>query len=195
MTGLRSLPLDGIEIWKPVVGYEGLYEVSNFGSVRSLPRVVHQKNRHGTHTDRHWPGQVLTQAVDRTGRLVVTLCDRKSWRISVHRLVASAFIGPCPAGKQVAHGDGNPKNNRLSNLRYATPAENQADRILHGTDLRGEDNASSKITEMDVLEIRAMTGEMPLREIGRLFGIGKSQVFRIVNGTSWAHVAGGENGF
>ncbi len=76
--------------------------------------------------------------IDRDGYVHVTLpIDGKQRRRSVHRLVALAFLGAPPSERhQVAHNDGNPSNNMLANLRWATPAENQRDRLLHGTALR-----------------------------------------------------------
>ena len=72
----------------------------------------------------------------------------------VHRLVMLTFVGPCPEGMEVCHWDGNPANNSLSNLRYDTPAANNADKLRHGTHLFGENHPSASLTDAEVLQIR-----------------------------------------
>lgn len=101
--------------WRPVVGYEGLYEVSSQGDVRSWrwksgPRLL----RPATHPDGHLQLNI----------------GRRS--LFVHQLVAAAFLGPRPVGLETRHLDGNPANNTPSNLRYGTRAENAQDMVLHG---------------------------------------------------------------
>lgn len=98
------------EIWKPVPGYEGLYEVSNIGRVRSLKRNT-------------TPGRILSQKISRYDS-VSLFKDGKQNYCSVHRLVWSAFNGPIPDGAQVNHIDENPHNNVLSNLNLMSPKEN-----------------------------------------------------------------------
>jgi hypothetical protein len=107
----------------------------------------------------------------------------------VHQLVAEAFIGPCPPGKQVAHRDGNGKRCRLSNLRYATPKENDADKIGHGTRPRGEKNGHAKLTKRDVKAIRVRCGRRESqRSIATDFDVSQSVVSRINTGASWGHL-------
>ena len=114
-----------IENWKPVVGYEGLYEVSDLGRMWSLERV----NTRGYHRS----GQYLTPYLDEVGRPRVTLTSGTIRRTRhIHQLVLSAFVGPCPIGMEGCHNDGDAANNRLSNLRWDTRSENQRDRTRHG---------------------------------------------------------------
>lgn len=206
MTGLRTLrphqitSLDGLkqsisETWLPVVGYEGSYEVSDHGSIRSLDRVVSQLNRWGTITDRRLSGALLAQTPDlgkySYGRLTVKLCKGNVCKTRlVHHLVLEAFIGPRPAGHESAHGDGNSANNNLSNLRYATPLDNTHDKNIHGTMLRGERAPNAKLTEHDVAKIRAArSGGRRLEDVAAEFGISIAQVSRIHNRKRWSHVA------
>ena len=115
---MTSIPL--FERWLPVVGWEGIYEVSDFGRVRSLYRKGRTR------------GKVLKQVND-GGYRNVTLSDLPRYSIAkVHQLVMEAFVGPRPEGLEVCHYDGDGSNNRLDNLRYDTRAANQQDRLRHG---------------------------------------------------------------
>lgn len=107
------------ERWRAVVGFEGLYEVSDRGRVRNA------------RTD-----YVLSPYALRDGYLQVRLprsgeMRRKNW--AVHRLVLAAFVGPCPEGMEGCHNDGNRTHNTLDNLRWDTRSGNAADSLLHGT--------------------------------------------------------------
>lgn len=190
-TGTAS---ETLEEWRPVVGYEGFYEVSNLGRVRGVDRVLMVPNRWGSIGPRRWPGRLLKQTVDRGkhayGRLQVKLCnggERQPTRL-VHHLVMEAFVGPRPHGMEVAHNDGNPANNDLRNLRYATPAENTADKERHGTVLRGDAVATAKLKRDEVTEIRGMRGKATVYEVAAQFGISIAHVSRIQNGKRWGHV-------
>lgn len=127
------------EIWSDIPGFEGLYRVSNRGRVLSMPRTV------GDARKRKLPGRILSPKTDRGGYLVVLLYrpgSRPSTR-TVHSLVAEAFIGPRPPGCHVLHGDDDPANCDLGNLRYGTPAENERDKIDHGRHPTGSRTACS----------------------------------------------------
>lgn len=101
------------EIWKPVLGYEGLYEISNLGRVKSL---------NYNHTGKE---QILKQKLNKFNRLNVTLYKHKKQKMhQVHRLVWEAFNGEIPTEFQINHIDENPKNNDLNNLNLMTPKEN-----------------------------------------------------------------------
>ena len=118
------------EEWRPVVGWEGLYEVSDQGRVRSSDRTVHCKNGR----TQRYKGRVLKPRKSRDGHLRVYLCrEGKPRNKSVHRLVLEAFVGVCPEGMECLHADGNPENNRVANLRWGTCSENALDSVNHGT--------------------------------------------------------------
>jgi len=119
------------ENWKDVVGYEGMYQVSDLGRVRSLDRVVNDC----VGRTRRSKGRVLTPGVMSSGYLLVVLCVTSTQTSHlVHRLVASAFLGPCPEGHEVRHGPTGKHDNRAKNLQYGTRSDNYKDKIRDGVD-------------------------------------------------------------
>src|SRR5262249_52870534 len=114
------------ERWRPVPGYEGFYEVSDLGRVRSL----HRRTVHGIQ------GGLLRKPLPLpNGYLYVALyAQGKSQNRLVHRLVLEAFPGPCPAGMECRHLDGDQANNTVANLAWGTHRENILDKRHHGTD-------------------------------------------------------------
>jgi hypothetical protein len=111
------------EHWLPIAGYEGLYEVSNLGRVRST-------RRRGT------TGRVLAIHPNGEGYAVAPLWrNNRVARPNVHRIVMAAFAGPCPDGLVVRHLNGNRMDPRLVNLTYGTAQENALDRVRHATDV------------------------------------------------------------
>ena len=110
------------EIWKPIPGYEGWYDVSDHGHVRRM------KPGKGTHV-----GRLMKEGCDSFGRSAARLTkDGKSRSFLVPRLVLMAFVGPCPDGMECCHADDDNKNNHLSNLRWDTRSANQYDRVRNG---------------------------------------------------------------
>jgi hypothetical protein len=106
----------------------------------------------------------------------------------VSNLVALAFIGPKPDGYEVAHGDGLCVNNRVGNLRYATPVENSADKKNHGTCGKGEACQNSILTDEQVRSIRRMAVHTTTAEISREFEVSTSAIDYIIHGRRWAHL-------
>lgn len=117
------------ERWLPVVGYEGLYEVSDHGQVRSLDRIV----RRGVRGVSRRAGQMLKPNVLTYGHRQVSLYRGGVRRLrQVHNLVLEAFVGPRPEGLLGLHWDDDPANNHISNLRWGTPRDNTLDMIRNG---------------------------------------------------------------
>ncbi len=112
-------------VWRQVVGYENLYEVSSCGLVRSLPRVVNQKNAFGTLSTIQYKGKVLTPREDKDGYLTITLSQQGESRTrKVHRLVAQAFINNPLCLEEVNHKDFNKTNNKECNLEWISTVDN-----------------------------------------------------------------------
>lgn len=116
----------------------------------------------------------------------------------VHRLVLEAFVGPCPAGMECCHEDGDPGNNRLTNLRWDTHAGNMQDAVRHGTmrgkSRPGEAHPMVKLTAEQVAEIRRLRREgQKLKVIAARFRITTTQVSRIALGQSWGHLMPGDD--
>jgi NUMOD4 motif/HNH endonuclease len=107
------------ERWLPVPGYEDLYEASDLGRVRSLRRN----------------GLILKPSYSNTGGYALVLLYSAGHGSGqyIHRLVATAFIGPCPDGMETRHRDNDPTNNALTNLIWGTSGENKLDQVGHGT--------------------------------------------------------------
>lgn len=106
----------------------------------------------------------------------------------VHRLVAEAFYGPCPPGKECCHNDGDRHNNDALNLRWDTHEANEADRIAHGATNRGEKSPMAKLTRAHVQEMRAERARTsaPYHAIAAKFGVSTMTAYRAITGQSWS---------
>lgn len=132
------------EQWLPAVGFEGCYEVSDRGRVKSLPR-------------RRARGGIMKPSVNTHGYLRISLSrDGKPTDRRVHQMVLEAFAGPRPAGLVACHGEGGQLDNRWpENVSWGTYAQNNGtDRERDGTALRGEDNGNAKLSNAAVADIR-----------------------------------------
>lgn len=172
-----------MEEWKSVLGYEGLYEVSNTGNVRSVPRVsVRTKN-----STRWLKGKMLSSCQHNYGYREYKLSKGAIKRARfAHILVLEAFVCPRPIGMQGCHNDGNPLNNCLDNLRWDTPKNNQADRVKHGTRQVGEDWCRSILTEGQVIHIR--NSELSCKHLGEMYGVHMSTIHLVRKRKNWKHV-------
>lgn len=176
------------EIWRPVPNWPG-YEVSSFGHIRSLPRVVIRRRR---------TGYSAGQPQRLRGGIMRTFDNHKGYRqlrlrrvgkaktFTVHRLVMLAFVGARPEGMEICHFDGDKWNNRLTNLRYDTPESNREDAKRHG---QTKARPNSKLTVEQVLVIRSS----PLRTglLAARFGVTRYTIQSVRSGRTWAWVRAG----
>lgn len=169
------------EIWKPVKGFEGIYEVSNIGRV------------HHISTQR-----IKKASVTKNGYNYVALWkNNKHKHMLLHRLIAIAFI-PNPLKKsQVNHKDGNKLNNALENLEWVTHQENGVHayktgltRKPPGNNKRGTEVHSAVLNELSVLEIRNKfdSGRYTQKELGNMYGVTRSGIQSITRRKTWKHV-------
>jgi hypothetical protein len=160
------------EEWRDIIGYKGLYQVSNLANVKSLGRDRLLK---------------LTE-INKYGHKIAQLWkNNKKQNILVHRLVLEVFVGPCPDGMECCHGSNGVIDNSLENICWGTRKKNQGeDRLRDGTDNRGKKNGISKLIDSDVLEIRDMLSDgISQRVIGNQFGVSKGCISHIKNGETW----------
>ena len=184
MSTIREQAEQLYEIWRPISDYQGFYEVSNYGNVRGLQFYT----RYGTIGTRRQP-RLVKQKVD-NGYARVQLAKgtyRKLYK--VHRLVLLAFIGRPSPGLESAHINGDRLDNRVSNLIWATSAENEAHKLLHGTATIGEKNPKAKLTATQVKKMRALHGRgVSFSELGRIYGVSNQSARRTVLRENWKSV-------
>ena len=174
-------PINPPDAWRPVVGYEGVFEVSSLGQVRRVAPAKGTKRL----------GQPLTPQVEANGYLKLRLRNGDGGRGHyVHRLVAAAFLGPCPPGNEVHHRDHDRTNNTASNLEYVTRSENMRACADAGRTnaMRGEENPHSKLTEVAVREIRSLYPSVSGPKLAVRYGVNSKTIYLILKGEKWAHV-------
>lgn len=164
------------EIWKDIAGYEGLYQVSNFGRVKSLGNKSNHK------------GAIILKQSDVQGYMCVGIRrDNGSKMVKVHRLVALAFIPNPECKTQINHKDGDKHNNVVSNLEWVTCAEN----IAHAekTGLRnhpeGIDPRSKKVKQIDVLSGEVVAVYESMHQMARETGFSRANVTRCINSETY----------
>lgn len=117
------------EEWRPILGFEGSYEVSDQGNVRSLTRYQPD----GLHVIQGGPMRAAIIGCDSPRRMIRMSTNGRQIAKYVAVLVLEAFVSPRPEGMQACHNNGDRFDDRLANLRWGTPSENQRDRLIHGT--------------------------------------------------------------
>jgi hypothetical protein len=168
-----------VEIWKDVVGYEGIYQVSNLGNVKRI------KLARGSSLNK-----IMKAAPNRNGYPRLSLCkNNRPEQLLVHRLVAAAFIGPCPEGYEVNHIDGKQGNPRANNLEYVTSKENSEHATQTGLMPFGTRRTNAKLNDVVVREIRQLRKDgLTMKEIGKRFNVSRRTIGDVVNGKMWTHV-------
>lgn len=172
------------EIWKPVAGYAGAYEISNLGRVKSVARTIEIKHANGPYT-RCQPERILKPAPTQPegGYLAVILRkDGISYGHSIHRLVANAFI-PNPNNLPVVmHKDDNSFNNKVTNLCWGTQQDNVDDMIT-------KNRNSTTLSVDNVRKIKAaLKRGISTEKLASRFDVSRSTISNIANGVGWKHV-------
>lgn len=166
------------ETWRPVVGWEMTYAVSDAGRVRRAARPGGQRNSEG----------ILSPRRTHKGYWRVALHDQRRVDAHIHLLVAEAFIGPRPLGFECNHIDGNKANNVAANLEWVTPSDNARHAIKLGLTPkrpRGAASVRARLTSEQVLEIRLNPHALTYRQLAARFGVDKSHIYRIRSRRAW----------
>jgi hypothetical protein len=171
------------EEWRVLEKYPD-YEISNFGRVRTKLRKGNHKQKCGQKY------RLLKLVTSPRGYQSVSLPINGSYRhCRIHTLVMVAFCGPRPSGLETAHLNGDPSDNRLSNLIYCTHRENESHKKLHGTNL-GQRNSNAKLLGWQVAEIKYLASRaIPQGKIAELFGISHKDVSQILCGRTWKDIS------
>lgn len=176
------------EVWRDVLGYEGLYQVSNLGRIKAV------RNRTNTYL-----GRLLKPKVNKYGYYSVSLSGHgRTTTTTAHKIVAEAFYGKRPEGLVVNHKNGIKTDNRIENLEFVTHKQN----INHSYEVlgnpysippvySGEDHPQSVLTEKEVMAIRILANSnvFSSKDIGQFFGVSKTTVANIVKGIVWKDAA------
>ena len=165
------------EIWKDVNGYEGDYQVSSLGRVKSF---------------KYGKEKILKPGKGSRGYLTVSLSKNKKGKtIKVHRLVALAFIKNPQGKRTVNHINGVKADNRLSNLEWATDSENIKHAFANGLSCNKGENGTNKLTKKQVIEVRRLSAQGMNRKniISKLgLDVTPNNISEIKAGRSWSHI-------
>ncbi len=169
------------EEWRPLPWNEH-YQISSFGFVRSCLKRGNHKRKVG----QDWR---LLSLSNLNGYKQVSVPDRNNihyQQFRVHRLVMEVFVGPCPEGMEVAHLNGVRDDNRVVNLKYCTPKENNSHKVEHGTNGEGEENSFAKYPAWQIQEIRHLASKgVTSGKIAALFDMSRPYVAELIRERNW----------
>ena len=178
------------EIWKPVVGFEGYYEVSNLGRVRSVDRII----VYSTGVKTPYKGRIITPIVTQAYLQVNLQINQRRKTSYVHRLVAEAFIPNPHSKKHVDHINGNKFDNRVENLRWATPRENQLNPVTVSRYREGmakrEDKNVKRVCQYD-LDMNLVNTFCSIADASRQTGTNASSIAGCCRNRRYKLTAGG----
>lgn len=178
------------EIWKPVVGFEGYYEVSNLGRVRSVDRII----TYSTGVKTPYKGKVISSIVTQAYLQVNLQVNQRRKMAYVHRLVAEAFIPNPDSKKHVDHINGDKLDNRVENLRWATPRENQYNPVTvrrHREMMAKRVCKSIKRVYQYDLDMNLINTFSSIADAGRQTGINTSSIVGCCRNRQYKNTAGG----
>ena len=166
----------GKEIWKDVIGYEGLYQVSNLGRVKSLDKIC--GNRKGV-----IKSKLLNFQDNGKGYKNVNLYNNKKNKcVYIHRLVAGAFLAKIEGKECVNHIDGNKSNNSLENLEWCTRSENMKHAYDNGLAVQYERHGAKNPAAKVVIDIQSGVFYETMKEVADLYNLSISYISGMLNG-------------
>lgn len=178
------------EEWRAIPGWEGFYEVSSEGRIRSVRRLVPINSV--TPERKRWMGggvRKLTRQKD--GYLAATLTgDGRRELMMAHRAVLLAFVGQPEEGSVARHLNGTPTDNQPKNLCWGTHEENMQDRKRHGRYTAGASHPMAKLTDEQAIAI--FNSPLGAADLSRQYGIHKSKIWAIKTGKTWGSVTGSQ---
>lgn len=184
-----------IEEWKNIHGYEGLYQVSNFGRIKSFLRRGSQIGVYQINQVR----QLLKEGTKQKEIEIITgLSEATVYRIKHNKVDYGERMLRPTIGTQCRHLDGNPQNNYLSNLKWGTRSENQQDSTKHGTKYYhfqkghsvniGTNNPRARLTEDEVKQIKKLKGKFSQNQRAKMFNVSPSTIQNIDDNRTWRHI-------
>ena len=179
--------MDNLEVWKDISGYEGHYQVSNIGRVKSLARVVECRKDVFINKKEKF---LSDWNCGKGYRKIKLSKDGIEKSIRVHRLVAETFLGNPEAKSEVNHINGIKDDNRIENLEWCTSSENTIHALNNKLKIsqKGSEHGMSKLTEKDVLEIREIGRSKGLKEVSKIFKVSESLISNVLLNKIWNHV-------
>lgn len=178
-------------MFKDIPGYEGLYEISDEGVVRSKVRWINDGRRKYLKKEKI----IKPDKHIFNGRLRVMLYKNGVRRKhSVHRLVLETYIGPCPDGKICCHKDDNYLNNTVDNLYWGSVKDNNLDRIRNDKTVKGSLNGNSKLKDEEVWLIKKLLyHKVVQRKIAQMFKVTPTMISYIKQNKQWSHITYNED--
>ena len=172
------------EKFKDIEGYEGLYQVSNLGRVKSLERYI-KISSGGIKKIK----ETILKFSTRNGYSIVMIYkNKKGYRKSVNRLVAETFIPNFKNKPQVNHIDGNKLNNVVENLEWCTQKENIEHSYRLGSSKVGQDRLKSKLSNSDVFLIKYNSDELNQTKLALQLGVSQTLIHNIRKNKTWKHI-------
>ena len=176
MKNIHTLP--NLEVWKDIKYYEGIYQVSNFGNVKSLGNSFSRKER------------FLKLSPQSKGYLTVVLQKNATRKmVLTHRLVAEHFIYNTESKRQVNHINGDKTDNIVENLEWVSHRENLDHAIKNNLTLKGEENRNSKLKDIDVIKIHCLLQKgTTTKELSESYNVSYSTIDGIITNRYWKHL-------
>jgi hypothetical protein len=174
------------EIWKDIKGYEGFYQVSNLGQIKSLDRKV--CNSLGIY--KTYFGTKLSPSIDKNGYLIIHLStpNIKPKNYKVHRIVAFAFLDLVEGKEEINHIDGIKKNNNVTNLEWCNSSENKKHAFKLGLRNNKGENGPNKLSKKNAYDIKYLLKEKKVSELSKIYNISEATIYAIRKNKIWPHI-------